>query len=358
MSFKEIRDACICAYFLDMIDEEELSALLTYYDSGNKDLELWSHVQFSLENYNEDECDVFFRFQKHHIYRLAALLQLPPFVATSHNVRVPAVEALCMLLRRYASPCRLSDLLPIFGRNVPTICVTVLSVTQHIYTRWSHLMETFNQTWLQPNALEEYAAAIHEKGALLRNCWGFIDGTLRPCCRPKVNQRLLYNGHKRTHGLKFQSIIAPNGLIVNLFGPVEGCRHDSGMIAMSAVMDELRVYSHDTQGNVLCVYGDQAYQHTPQLQRPYRDLGFLTNEEVLFNRLMAKVRVSVEWCFGDVVTYFAYFNYYKNLRIGMSPIGSMYVVSAVLMNARTILYGNLTSNFFEVEPPSLDEYFS
>lgn len=30
----------------------------------------------------------------------------------------------------------------------------------------------------------------------------------------------MYNGHKRVHGLKFQSIALPNGLIGNIFGPV------------------------------------------------------------------------------------------------------------------------------------------
>lgn len=35
------------------------------------------------------------------------------------------------------------------------------------------------------------------------------------------------------HGIKFQSVVAPKGLIASLFGPVEGRRHDSGMLADS-----------------------------------------------------------------------------------------------------------------------------
>jgi hypothetical protein len=34
------------------------------------------------------------------------------------------------------------------------------------------------------------------------------------------NQRTVYNGHKRIHAIKFQSVVTPNGLIANLFGPV------------------------------------------------------------------------------------------------------------------------------------------
>ena len=32
--------------------------------------------------------------------------------------------------------------------------------------------------------------------------------------------RVIYNGHKRVHALKFQCVALPNGLNGNLFGPV------------------------------------------------------------------------------------------------------------------------------------------
>ena len=35
-------------------------------------------------------------------------------------------------------------------------------------------------------------------------------------------QRSLYNGHKRVHAIKFQSVVAPNGLIANLYGQLKG----------------------------------------------------------------------------------------------------------------------------------------
>ena len=81
--------------------------------------------------------------------------------------------------------------------------------------------------------MQEYAEVIHEKGAALENSWGFIDGTVRAISRTETNQRVMYNGHKKMHVIKFQSIVAPNGLIGNLYGPVEGKRHDSAMLAQS-----------------------------------------------------------------------------------------------------------------------------
>ena len=47
----------------------------------------------------------------------------------------------------------------------------------------------------------------------------------------------------------------------------------------------------------------------------------------------------------------------SNLKIGLSSVGKMYIVCALIQNAITCLYGNQTSEFFELEPPTLNEYF-
>ena len=59
---------------------------------------------------------------------------------------------------------------------------------------------------------------------------------MRAIARPETNQRTVYNGHKNVHALKFQAIALPNGLIGNLYGPVEGCRHDAAMLRESQLL--------------------------------------------------------------------------------------------------------------------------
>ena len=108
------------------------------------------------------------------------------------------------------------------------------------------------------------------EGVALQNCWGFVDGTVRPVSRPGRNQRVLYNGHKQIHSIQFQSVAAPDGLVANLYRPVEGKRYDSGMLAQSRLLDELRQHSHDPAGNSLCIYGDPAYPLRPHLQAPFK----------------------------------------------------------------------------------------
>ena len=88
----------------------------------------------------------------------------------------------CMLLKRFAYPCRLSDMIPRFGRSVPEISLILAEVTDHIYRTNGHLLQDLNQPWLEPQQLESFARAIHQRGAALSNCWGFVDGTVRPIC--------------------------------------------------------------------------------------------------------------------------------------------------------------------------------
>ena len=76
-----------------------------------------------------------------------------------------------------------------------------------------------------------------------------------------------------------------------------------------------------------------------------------------FNTSMSVVRVSAEWLFGEIINYFKFMDFKKNLKINLSSVGKMYIVSAILRNALTCLYGNSTSDFFQLDPPTLQEYF-
>ena len=89
-----------------------------------------------------------------------------------------------------------------------------------IYDTHGHRITQRNPTVLNPGFLEQYAAAIAGKGSALDNCFGFVDGTVRPISKPGEQQRIVYNGHKRVHALKFQSVAVPKGLIANMYGRV------------------------------------------------------------------------------------------------------------------------------------------
>jgi len=75
----------------------------------------------------------------------------------------------------------------------------------------------------------------------------------------------------------------------------------------------------------LCVYADPAYPMRIHLQAPFGNM-VLTPQIVNFNKAMSSARVSVEWLFGDIVEYFKFVDFKKNLKIGLSAVGKMVIV--------------------------------
>ena len=107
-----------------------------------------------------------------------------------------------------------------FGRPFPVLSMVSNHVLDYIFNLHSHRILNWNHNLLRPAKLLIYSDSIVAKGAALQNCFGFIDGTVRPISHPGELQRVVYNGHKRVHVLKLQSVALPNSLIGNLFGPV------------------------------------------------------------------------------------------------------------------------------------------
>ena len=129
------------------------------------------------------------------------------------------------------------------------------------------------------------------------------------------------------------------------------------MLADSALLNDLQAFANSPLGNSYCIYGDPAYPLRVHLIAPFRN-GALTPPMMAFNQSMSTVRESVEWLFNDITNYFKFLDFKKNLKIGLSSVGKMYVVGALLRNALTCLFGNQTSRFFQLDPLSLQQYFA
>ena len=163
----------------------------------------------------ESECLAEFRFKERDIYLLAELLKGN---SANHTMwskidlwwdrgLMHAVEAAIIPLQRFARP-------------VPVISMITNILIDYISEIHSRRITHWNREILDADHLEMYAAAITSRDSPLHNCFGFIDGTVRPIARPGENQRILYNGQKWVHAIKFQSVVLPNGLIGNMYGPL------------------------------------------------------------------------------------------------------------------------------------------
>lgn len=194
--------------------------------------------------------------------------------------------------------------------------------------------------WTQSSSPLRYLTC---KGAALRQCWGFIDGTVRPIARPSWKQRIMFSGDKRVHCIKLQSVVAPNGLIAHMFGPIEGRRHDAFMLGASGLAQKLQQFKQPN-GQPYVIYGDPAYGLSRNIMAPFRG-AHLTQQQQDFNRSMSQVRISVEWTFGKIMQYFSYLDFKRNTKLLLQPVGKYYLVAAILTNCHTCLHGSLTSTF-------------
>jgi hypothetical protein len=112
-----------------------------------------------------------------------------------------AFEAVCVVLRRLASPCRLADLEEIFGRHSSALSEIFWECAETFVSKQRHHLTEFKHNFLRSRS-HIYAKAISDHSAPLNNCVGFID-----CTKIKMkrlggrgsNQRANYSGHKRSH---------------------------------------------------------------------------------------------------------------------------------------------------------------
>ena len=194
------------------------------------------------------------------------------------------------------------------------------------------------------------------------NCFGFVDGTARAFCKPEVDQEDYYSGHKRQHRIKFQSILLPNGIIANVWGPAEGRRHDWYMVAESEIQQPIRDLNAGFSTN-FCTYGDKGYMQSDFIMAPFK--GNVSSAEKQMNDDMVMARMSVEYGFLKVGQYFARGNYKNSQMLTWQQSAKSYIVSLILTYCYAALCGfTLAENLFSrtpeellaLKPPTLEEY--
>ena len=215
VSFKKGQEILLLCLEEEIIDKEEFILLYEEYTLQNSSIPHTAYENFSLVNNDPAECKVYFRVEKADIPLLVEALRVPPIFKCYKGIICDGTENLCIELKRFAYPCRYWYMISMFGRSVAEHCM----ISDESWIGFTTLMGTDrvtqkNQAIMDPAFLSTYANAIHNTGAALDNCFGFIDGTVRPIFRPNCLQANCF------HALTFQSVTLPNRLIGQLYGPV------------------------------------------------------------------------------------------------------------------------------------------
>ena len=266
MSFEEVRNASLNAVADGFLHDEEFIIVYDYYQPVNPPFPYWNFDPFCFDVLNSCECEAHFRVAKDDIPILLNAFRIPASFKCPQGTVCSGLEGLCLLLKRLAYPCRYFDLISTFGRPVPELCMIANSVLDWVFNEHGFRLTSWNQPFLTPACLQEYACAIARQGSPLTNCFGFIDGTVRPICRPGEKQRVVYNGHKRVHALKFYS--SAKWFVSKSLWSGGGCtpRCRDAQRRWSAADIKLRE-AYSPRWEVLSLYGDPAYPIRPGVRQ-------------------------------------------------------------------------------------------
>jgi hypothetical protein len=229
------------------------------------------------------------RFTKHQIRVLVVALKIDA-TEWSYGIRPDATMALVATLCRLSWPRPPADLVGMFGYCGSCLSRVVNDACQHLIKQ--HQERTlWHPRFQQYKVLRAYARAMINCGCPGR-IWGFIDVPFTSFSRPVSRQHMFYSGHKRLHGMVFQAITTPDGLISSVFGPFIRGINDWGMFNASRVPHRLHRMI-PVSNKMLYLYGDPAYHCSYGLICPFGPRKQLSRRKRRFNKELSAHRIAV-----------------------------------------------------------------
>jgi quinol monooxygenase YgiN len=347
---------------------EAVAEVYNDLEGGMEDATIeWQGKRVIVVDVSEDDAVFHFRFRKKHLQEMADKLwqrlheyfdvgsKKAGIIFDDGRYSCPYETLFLMVLFRFARPRRIrKEMEGYFGIRRSKISAGIFAMTNALH---SLAVRYLDNPSIFHGRMAYYAERIYNKCGLAETTWGFIDGTLRKTCRPSYFQKLLYSGHKRCHGIKFQSVFTPDGLFACMYGPITGNRHDSFMMSRSQLLQKLRAFMPQDGLIVYSLYGDPAYPQSAYVYGGYRNppAGSL---QAAWNTQMSKVREVVEWGFANIVSNWSFLDFRAAMMVFKSPIAKYFIIAAFLVNLRTCFYGNQTMEYFECTTLTIDQYLS
>ena len=218
-------------------------------------LRMHVHRRRRIIDYAPGECRDKLRFAQLDLQRLFRALNFPRNLRGKHGHIYEGEELFLLLLRKYTHDETFVSLESEFGRSNEQLCEGFAAVKLYINYAYGHLVNGLQPappSWSHPTGLLRWESQVAEwhRGVLhavrvsqLPAVFGhvccFLDGTFRPMSRPGSTgpiwdiQRVFYTRYKKGHGLTWQILSAPNGMIIDIFGPVPARHNDLYLVHAS-----------------------------------------------------------------------------------------------------------------------------
>lgn len=198
----------------------------------------------------------------------------------------------------------------------------------------------------------------------------FLDCTTQLTCRPggggeqtsyvSLLQKAFYSGYVKRHGLKFQTLWAPNGMFVSVFGSSLRVQ-DNGMVNISGLNSYLEtrmpVLESEHGSFQAKAYGDAIYSDRSCIVGRAKK----NNDDEwrkMIDKQLGRKRTSVENSYAGLKAFaglFAKDKAFKIMNKGEAAVKTSIVIF-FLYNCLSCFNGNSTATRFHLKTPDIEDY--
>lgn len=274
----------------------------------------------TIQSLDQNWCWTELRWRRADLFRLAACTGFESEIDFILDNRMKISGETVLILGLYAMhwPFTQEHLQYEFGFSNQSVVSRILcAFCEHLLHRYIHLIQADHDDafsmWI--NHVNNFVFRVRAEWPNcpegMEDIGCFVDGsanyTCRPCQREEHSelgldtQRGWYNSYYGNHGQKFQGVVAPNGMFLQMYGPVSIRCHDSPLVTRSGLNNKL-VWLSNASGITIKAHGDSAYPRRSHLLKhsSYR---------------MAQKRICVEWAFGKMQQIFAVTDFEAHLQV-------------------------------------------
>jgi DDE superfamily endonuclease len=344
-----------------------------------------SCVRRTLSSFSETDCYVEFRFRKSDIVRLLRCFHIPDVVwvgQTGHEVKFAGEELMLFFLKRMAYPDRLYSISRVWGRDYSAWSKGFSWMVHFFHRRWGYLLTDMLSFW-EPY-FSESAMCLEEKARTFpreSHRMNYVRGSFNVCAfidcsshqtqrvgsgpaaagagaprKNKLIQRSHYNGWKSQNGAKGQTLMLANGMTIDAFYGVSVRQNDLTVLRLSTVVERFAACQQGNERQYI-IYGDSIYPTRSHLTSRHPRLG-ITDEEKRENRCMSSLREAIEWEYADISRLWGYTAFTGSLKMLKAPVTKIFIAATILKNAHVTVNGCEASIYFNMQPPSLEEWTS
>jgi len=271
-------------------------------------------------------------------------------------------EALLVFLKRLRTrgSC-IIHLENFFGRSMGYLSEVISSVLDFLASTWiKWKVEHLDTRVFDNHRFLDYSNCLKRHGLGLPGVCAFIDGCFHPINRPSASvegqqiQEGFYSGAKKSHGLNFEIISGPDGLILRAAGPVPGRHHDVYLAEATKVRE---LFQENGPLHGLSLLGDKAYiGFGTDIIHPF--IGAVPGSlEAFINEHISCYRIEVEHDIGGVIEQAGALQHPMNIDTQMPEV--WFRAAVLFYNIHSCVYcGNQTAIRFNCPVMSLETYLS